>query len=103
MSLLRKINNVNRKVNTANRTMRNMDITRNNVNRLTGANRRPQQQQVVNWSCLCGKVNQGAFCGECGQEPVYCSNDKCGVIIANPAKFCESCGTGTAWADNVNS
>lgn len=44
------------------------------------------------WTCSCGTVNTGKFCGECGsprpvQGPWTCS---CGAV--NTGKFCSECG-----------
>ena len=51
------------------------------------------------WTCACGAVNKGKFCGECGAKkpanaPLY-KCDKCGwepADPANPPRFCPECG-----------
>lgn len=54
----------------------------------------PQAQAPANgWTCSCGHVNTGRFCGECGapkpeeKKPWICS---CGT--ENTGKFCSECG-----------
>lgn len=51
----------------------------------------PQMQPQSGWTCVCGAVNTGKFCSECGQPrpagPWTCS---CGE--ANTGKFCYECG-----------
>ena len=54
---------------------------------------------VLGWTCSCGNVNQGKFCGNCGSmkpkgAPLY-KCDKCGwepEDPAHPPKFCPECG-----------
>ena len=52
-------------------------------------------QTTGGWTCVCGSVNAGKFCSECGRKrPVY-RCDKCGFQPAdpyNPPKFCPECG-----------
>ena len=52
-------------------------------------------QTAGGWTCVCGSVNTGKFCPECGKKrPVY-RCDKCGFQPAdpyNPPKFCPECG-----------
>ena len=52
-------------------------------------------QTTGGWTCVCGSVNAGKFCSECGKKrPVY-RCDKCGFQPAdpyNPPKFCPECG-----------
>jgi len=51
------------------------------------------------WTCVCGKVNKGKFCADCGKPkpagvPQY-KCDKCGwepQDKAHPPKFCPTCG-----------
>ena len=51
------------------------------------------------WKCVCGNVNKGKFCSECGNKkpvdaPLY-RCDKCGWEPSdphNPPKFCPECG-----------
>ena len=61
--------------------------TQNNINANEG------------WKCVCGNVNKGKFCSECGNKkpedaPLY-RCDKCGwqpEDPKNPPKFCPECG-----------
>ncbi len=56
-------------------------------------------QALPGWTCVCGSVNQGRFCANCGQPkptgvPLYAC-DKCGwrpADPANPPRFCPECG-----------
>ena len=52
--------------------------------------------QPKTWTCSCGSVNQGNFCGVCGKKrPVVYRCDKCGWTPADPnnlPKFCPQCG-----------
>lgn len=60
-----------------------------------------QNPNVTNegWKCVCGNVNKGKFCSECGSKkpvdaPLF-RCDKCGwqpEDPANPPKFCPECG-----------
>ena len=63
---------------------------------------KPQQEVKASadgWTCVCGVVNTGKFCPECGAKkpadaPLY-QCDKCGWKPAdpkNPPKFCPECG-----------
>ena len=58
------------------------------------------RQQPESWTCMCGAVNKGKFCAECGAQtapgaPKY-KCDKCGWEPArtrrHPPKFCPECG-----------
>lgn len=59
----------------------------------------PQPVQADGWKCVCGAVNKGKFCPECGAKkpegaPLY-RCDKCGwepEDPAHPPKFCPECG-----------
>lgn len=48
------------------------------------------------WKCMCGSVNSGKFCTNCGtKKPVIYRCDKCGWMPADPEnlpKFCPNCG-----------
>ena len=52
----------------------------------------PQGGTVGGWTCSCGTVNQGNFCGNCGsprpQKDWTCS---CGTV--NSGNFCSNCGS----------
>lgn len=57
-----------------------------------------QQQAAVHaaqqsgWTCSCGAVNSGKFCGECGSpKPAEEWTCKCGAV--NKGKFCANCGS----------
>lgn len=62
-----------------------------------GQQAQPTQQK--GWTCVCGAVNTGKFCPECGAKkpegaPLY-RCDKCGWEPEdphNPPKFCPECG-----------
>ena len=55
-----------------------------------------EQEKDKTWTCVCGAVNQGNFCGACGRKkPVVYRCDKCGWTPAdqkNLPKFCPQCG-----------
>ena len=42
------------------------------------------------WKCLCGAVNEGRFCTECGAERRKGWSCSCGAV--NTGKFCSECG-----------
>ena len=47
------------------------------------------------WTCACGTVNQGKFCGNCGQpkpEPKPQNGWTCSCGTVNKGKFCSNCG-----------
>ncbi|MBO5258920.1 MAG: SPFH domain-containing protein [Agathobacter sp.] len=57
----------------------------------------PQQKessQEAGWTCECGKVNTGKFCGECGKPAPAPKEEgwtcECGAV--NTGKFCSECG-----------
>ena len=61
-----------------------------------GQQQSPQAEPPADgWKCVCGAVNQGKFCPECGKKkPSYHCN-KCGWKPddpSNPPKFCPECG-----------
>ena len=50
---------------------------------------------AAGWTCACGAVNQGKFCGNCGQakpdsKPQNAWTCSCGTV--NKGKFCSECG-----------
>ena len=51
----------------------------------------PQGSMADGWTCSCGTVNSGNFCGNCGsprpQQDWTCS---CGTV--NSGHFCSNCG-----------
>ncbi len=55
-----------------------------------------EQAAVNSWQCICGKVNTGKFCSECGaKKPGTIKCDKCGWMPEKPGekpKFCPECG-----------
>ncbi len=45
----------------------------------------------ASWTCSCGAVNTGKFCGECGSpRPAQSWTCSCGTV--NTGKFCSECG-----------
>ena len=65
----------------------------------TGVQQMQNQAPANGWSCVCGAVNTGNFCPNCGRKkpagaPIY-QCDKCGWKPADPSnapKFCPECG-----------
>ena len=55
------------------------------------AGQTPGVQQTAGWTCSCGAVNSGKFCGECG-NPRPSANWVCGCGTVNTGKFCSECG-----------
>lgn len=56
-----------------------------------------QQQTKVSvssqeWTCSCGAVNKGKFCGECG-SPKPAGEWTCSCGTVNKGKFCNECGS----------
>ena len=50
------------------------------------------------WTCTCGMVNQGRFCGDCGsQRPEDGWSCRCGTV--NQGRFCSECGSPRAADD----
>lgn len=46
------------------------------------------------WTCKCGAVNTGKFCGECGSpKPVAAGTWTCSCGTVNTGKFCSECGS----------
>lgn len=46
------------------------------------------------WTCKCGAVNTGKFCGECGSpKPVAAGTWTCTCGTVNTGKFCSECGS----------
>ncbi len=49
------------------------------------------------WTCICGAVNTGKFCSQCGEKKPeaptkkFCTN--CGAEVKEGTKFCPECGT----------
>lgn len=59
-----------------------------------------QMQQPANntgatagWQCVCGTMNTGKFCSECG-KPAPSAEWKCACGTVNTGKFCSECGAG---------
>ncbi|MBQ9098743.1 MAG: SPFH domain-containing protein [Clostridia bacterium] len=66
-----------------------------------------QQQQAAKaapaggWTCACGAVNTGKFCGECGaKKPEAAGSWTCGCGHVNTGKFCAECGAKRPESDN---
>lgn len=52
----------------------------------------PQQGGAGSWTCSCGTVNQGNFCGNCGNKrPSADWTCSCGCV--NQGNFCSNCGS----------
>lgn len=45
------------------------------------------------WKCSCGEVNDGKFCKECGSKQPVSGNWKCDCGVENDGKFCKECGS----------
>lgn len=55
------------------------------------APQQPQQGVAGSWTCSCGTVNQGNFCGNCGNKrPSTDWTCSCGTV--NQGNFCSNCG-----------
>ncbi len=54
------------------------------------ANTAPQQMTTA-WNCVCGQVNTGKFCSECG-KPAPAKEWTCACGSVNTGKFCPECG-----------
>ena len=60
----------------------------------TQPTQQPQQPQggAGSWTCSCGTVNQGNFCGNCGNKrPSADWTCSCGTV--NQGNFCSNCGS----------
>ncbi len=58
-----------------------------------GGNSQPQPAAPSGeWTCGCGKVNQGKFCSECGSPQPAAAGWKCACGALNKGKFCSECG-----------
>lgn len=49
------------------------------------------QQQQGSWTCVCGAVNTGKFCPECG-KPAPTAEWTCTCGSVNTGRFCPNCG-----------
>ena len=45
------------------------------------------------WTCVCGTVNTGKFCSECGQPRPEKKEWVCSCGAVNTGKFCQNCGS----------
>ena len=57
------------------------------------ANQQAAATQAAGWTCECGQVNTGKFCGNCGKPapaPKKAWTCECGQV--NEGKFCGNCG-----------
>ena len=58
-----------------------------------GGNSQPQPAAPSGeWTCGCGKVNQGKFCSECGSPRPAAGPWTCSCGTVNTGKFCSECG-----------
>lgn len=58
------------------------------------------QAGAAGWTCECGTVNTGKFCGECGKPmPVVKKGWTCECGHVNTGKFCSECGKAAPAAD----
>jgi len=48
---------------------------------------------VEGWTCSCGASNTGRFCGECGSQRPASQNWTCGCGVENTGRFCGECGS----------
>ena len=53
------------------------------------------------WTCVCGAVNTGKFCSNCGQPKPEPAGWTCACGAANTGKFCTNCGSPKPAADPV--
>lgn len=55
----------------------------------------PQPSASTGWTCSCGQVNQGKFCGNCGtpQPQPQSSTWQCACGQVNEGNFCGNCGS----------
>ena len=53
-----------------------------------------QPSNQTNWTCSCGTVNNGNFCGNCGKSKPVPKNTSwtCSCGTVNKTKFCTNCG-----------
>ena len=51
-----------------------------------------QQQAAGEWTCECGAVNTGNFCGQCGAKRPETGKWTCECGAENEGKFCGQCG-----------
>ncbi len=55
-------------------------------------NNAPKQQAPEGWKCVCGNVNTGKFCSECGKPKPDDGKWVCECGAENTGKFCSECG-----------
>lgn len=54
---------------------------------------KPKPAPAGSWTCSCGTVNQGNFCGGCGKpKPAADGKWTCSCGTVNEGKFCGGCG-----------
>lgn len=54
---------------------------------------------AAGWTCECGAVNSGKFCGECGKPQPAANTWICECGNVNTGKFCSECGKPAPAAD----
>ncbi|HOF27619.1 MAG TPA: SPFH domain-containing protein [Clostridia bacterium] len=64
-----------------------------NLYAMGGNQQGPNAPDPNSWTCSCGTVNKGKFCGECGKpKPVEQAGWTCECGTVNKGKFCGECG-----------
>ncbi len=63
------------------------------TNRAQMQQQQPKPATAGGWTCACGAVNAGKFCGECGaKKPEAAGSWTCSCGHVNTGKFCGECG-----------
>jgi len=51
-----------------------------------------EEGAILGWTCVCGAVNTGRFCTECGLPKPALDGWTCSCGTVNQGKFCPNCG-----------